>query len=54
MKHSNESFIAKSREVHGDLYDYSKINYVNNRTLVEIICKKHGSFFQTPHNHLSG
>jgi phage FluMu protein Com len=33
-------------------YDYSKAHYVNSRTKIEIICPKHGSFFQTPKNHL--
>jgi hypothetical protein len=48
-----ESFIEKAKQLHGDKYDYSKVNYVNNRTKVEIICKKHGPFMQTPTNHLS-
>lgn len=30
------------------------VNYVNNRTKVIIICAKHGSFLQTPDNHLQG
>lgn len=41
-------------KVHGKLYDYSKVNYVNSRQKVEIICTKHGSFFQTPPNHKKG
>lgn len=51
---TNESFIRKAIEKHGDKYDYSKVEYVNNRTLVKIICKEHGEFQQTPHNHLKG
>lgn len=47
-----EDFIMKARQVHGDKYDYSKVKYVNNLTHVEIICPKHGSFFQTPNNHI--
>lgn len=53
-KYSNEEFIIRAREVHGDLYDYSKVNYINKETPIEIICSKHGSFWQTPHNHISG
>lgn len=49
-----DSFIEKARTVHGDTYDYSAVNYVDSRTKIEIICKKHGSFFQEPSNHLSG
>lgn len=49
---SKEEFIKKCREIHGDRYDYSKVNYVNNKTKVEIICPIHGSFYQTPRAHL--
>lgn len=46
-------FIEKSKIAHdGDKYDYSKVEYVNSQTKVEIICKKHGSFFQKPSDHL--
>jgi len=41
-------------EVHNFKYDYSKVNYVNMSTKIEIICPEHGSFFQTPDNHRSG
>ena len=45
---STDKFIQKAKEIHGDKYDYSKVNYVNYKTKVEIICPKHGSFWQTP------
>ena len=51
---SKEDFIKKSREVHGDKYDYTKIKYVNSATKVCIICPEHGEFCQQPNNHLSG
>ena len=35
-------------------YDYSKVNYVNNRTDVIIICPIHGEFLQTPSDHFQG
>jgi hypothetical protein len=44
----------KFQEIHKNKYDYSKINYVNNETLVEIICPEHGVFEQTPNTHTSG
>ena len=47
-------FIEKAKKIHGDNYDYSKIEYKNNRTKVCIICPTHGEFWQTPHDHLSG
>ncbi len=47
-------FKAQAIAVHGDRYDYSKVQYKNNRTPVEIVCRKHGSFWQSPSNHLAG
>ena len=49
-----EEFIQHAKGIHGDRYDYSKVEYVNNRTKVCIICKEHGEFWQKPYNHLSG
>ena len=40
--------------VHGNLYDYSKVNFTRNRDKVKIICKEHGEFEQTPDGHLRG
>ena len=48
---NNELFLTKAREKHGDKYDYSKGEYFNSLTKVEIVCEKHGSFFQTPKIH---
>jgi rubrerythrin len=47
-------FIQKAKEIHGNKYDYSEVNYINNRTKVYIICYKHGGFWQTPTDHLNG
>ena len=47
-------FIEKSVSVHGDLYDYSKVNYSGARTKVTIICSDHGEFTQIPNSHLRG
>lgn len=49
-----ETFIEKSNEFHNGKYDYSKVEYVNGATPVEIICPKHGSFHQIPRNHMVG
>ena len=51
---SLEEFIEEAKAVHGDKYDYSKVEYINNSTKVCIICPEHGEFWQTPSNHLSG
>ena len=50
-----EGFIERSREVHGDKYDYSNVSYVNNSTKVEIKCNTCGTIFQQlPSKHLEG
>lgn len=53
-RNTTQGFILKARKVHGDRYDYSQVEYVNNREKVNIICERHGSFYQTPSNHLQG
>lgn len=54
-KRSNvDEFIAKAKEVHGEKYDYSKVNYVNAMTKVTIICPTHGEFEMIPMNHIMG
>ena len=45
-------FISKAKQVHGDKYDYSMVDYVNNSTKIKINCLKHGEFKQYPTNHL--
>lgn len=53
-KDTTESFIEKAKLVHGDKYDYSKVNYVDSHTKVCIICPEHGEFWQKPNNHIHG
>lgn len=53
-KSNTKEFIEKSKKIHGDKYDYSKVDYINSTTKVCIICPKHGEFWQTPSEHLSG
>ena len=45
------TFINKAKATHGDHYDYSTSDYKGGRTNIEIICREHGSFWQTPENH---
>ena len=48
-------FINRAKAVHGDKYDYSFVDYINNHSKVKIICNNCGrTFEQTPDNHLSG
>lgn len=45
-------FIEEAKQLHGDKYDYSLVEYKNNRTPVKIICPIHGVFEQKPLKHL--
>ena len=54
IKYIQTDFIAKAKEVHGDKYDYSKVEYADAFTKVCIICPEHGEFWQSPGNHLYG
>lgn len=47
-------FLQKAKYVHGNLYDYSKVEYVCKSTPIEIVCKVHGSFSLLPISHLRG
>ena len=51
---STDKFIEKARKVHGNKYDYSKVDYKNSLTNICIICPKHGEFWQKPENHYYG
>ena len=54
MKYTTETFILSARKIHGDKYDYSKVEYIDSTTPVCIICPIHGEFWQTPVAHLRG
>lgn len=51
---TQDEFIARCRERHGDEYDYSYAVYRGKRQKVTIVCRKHGAFEQWPDGHLSG
>lgn len=51
-KMTTEEFLIRAEEIHGDLYDYSYVEYLNTGTPVRIICPKHGEFMCSPRNHL--
>jgi hypothetical protein len=51
---STNEFIERVKTIHKNKYNYSKVNYINAKTKVEIVCPKHGSFKQTPNDHLKG
>ena len=54
-KITTEIFISEMRDIHGDKYDYSKVDYKSaSKDKVCIICPKHGEFWQLPCNHRAG
>ena len=51
-KKTTDEFISDAKKIHGNRYDYSKVDYKNAYTKICIICPEHGEFWQTPHSHL--
>src|SRR5688572_21492243 len=54
LQNKTSQFIEKSKNVHGNRFDYSKVEYISSHTKVCIICPEHGEFYQSPTGHLSG
>jgi hypothetical protein len=53
-KSNTDDFIKKANQIHYNKYDYSIVEYINNAIKINIICRTHGIFEQTPASHLSG
>lgn len=51
---NREDFKKRGFEKHGNIYDYSNVDYIKHNLEVDIICKKHGVFSQKPYLHFSG
>lgn len=51
---AQKQFIIRANKIHNNAYDYSNVKFFKQRVQVEIICKQHGSFKQTPDSHLQG
>lgn len=45
-------FLARARQVHGDLYAYPLEQYQGYRRPMAIVCQTHGVFWQTPIQHI--
>lgn len=54
LKSNIHIFIKKSKQIHGNKYDYSESKYNGAFNKLTIICKIHGKFLQTPGNHYKG
>ena len=53
-KLTTEEWIEKARQIHGDRYDYSKVEYLGDSKKVCIICSEHGEFWQNAGKHKRG
>lgn len=53
-KTSKEWFIEQARLIHGNKFDYSKVDYKGITKPVTIICPEHGEFVQAAREHLKG
>lgn len=51
---TTESFIAEAKEIYGDRYDYSKVDYKNREHRVIVTCPIHGDFQVYAREHLDG
>jgi hypothetical protein len=56
QKSNTIEFIKKSKLIHGDRFNYDKVEYKTNKTPVVITCPKlgHGDFIMKPNSHLGG
>lgn len=48
-----EEFLDKAHQVHGNKYDYSKVEFINKTTKVCLICDKGHEFWQIPADHIN-
>lgn len=51
---TTDSFIAEAKEIYGDRYDYSKVDYKNRDHRVVVTCPVHGDFQVYAREHLDG
>lgn len=51
---TTEDTIMDFIKIHGNRYDYSRVEYKNATTKVCVVCSIHGSFYITPNSHKNG
>lgn len=51
---THSDFLDAARKLHGDMYDYSLVQYIDFKTPITIICPVHGKIQQAPYRHLKG
>lgn len=53
LSKGTEDFILNAKQIFGNLYDYTLVQYKNSYTKVKILCKHHGVYEQTPTSHIN-
>lgn len=53
-RYTTEEWVRLARKTRGDEYGYLKADYKGANEKICITCKKHGSFWQTPREHIAG
>lgn len=53
-QYTTDEAIRRFAEVHGTLYDYSLVDYINSDTKIKIVCRNHGVFEQLSYSHIFG
>lgn len=54
IRHTQEQVIQDYKTVHGNLYDYSEVNYKSAKDTIVVICRKHGPFTIVSNTHKNG
>jgi hypothetical protein len=54
LRKNLDEFVSQALKIHGTVYSYDFVDYINTDTHMKITCKTHGNFKQTPANHLHG
>ena len=49
---NSDIIVQDFKKIHGNIYNYSLVDYKTMHTKVKIICSKHGEFEQTPNAHI--
>lgn len=53
-RHTTNEFVVNAKNIHGNKYDYSLVDYKTSKEKIIIICEMHGEFTQSPNHHLNG
>ena len=51
---TKEQWLKRFSKIHGNRYDYFKSIFIDGVTKIEILCSKHGPFWQSPSSHYIG